>query len=322
MPLTDLPLAELRDHVSSSVEPQDFDAFWESTLTEARGHRWQPSLTEAESPYATVDVLDMTFPGFDGEPVKAWVVRPKHAIHGETIVEYVGYGGGRGLPGERPHWPLAGYTHVLMDSRGQAGTWGTGGDTSDPHGSGPSSGGPVTWGINDPATYYYRRLFTDAVRLVDAVRTFDFVDAERVYVTGASQGGAISLACAGLVPDVAGLMSDVPFLCDIRRSTEIATTAPYTELARHLAVYPHLVDRLFGTLSYFDGTAFARRATAPALFSVALMDDIVPPGGVFAAFNAYAGADKQIEVYPFNGHEGGGLRHLHHAASWLRDRLT
>ena len=35
-------------------------------------------------------------------------------------------------------WALAGYVHVFMDTRGQGSGWGTGGDTPDPHGSGPS----------------------------------------------------------------------------------------------------------------------------------------------------------------------------------------
>jgi cephalosporin-C deacetylase len=48
----------------------------------------------------------------------------------------------------------------------------------------------------------------------------------------------------------------------------------------------------------------ARRATAPALFSVGLMDPICPPSTVYAAYNAYAGP-KEIRVYPFNEHEGG-----------------
>jgi cephalosporin-C deacetylase len=34
------------------------------------------------------------------------------------------------------------------------------------------------------------------------------------------------------------------------------------------------------------------------------MDEVCPPSTVFAAFNHYAGP-KEIEVYPFNGHENG-----------------
>jgi cephalosporin-C deacetylase len=56
-----------------------------------------------------------------------------------------------------------------------------------------------------------------------------------------------------------------------------------------------------------DGVSFARRASTPALFSVALMDRICPPSTVFAAYNNYGGA-KGIIVHEFNGHEGGGHR--------------
>jgi len=40
------------------------------------------------------------------------------------------------------------------------------------------------------------------------------------------------------------------------------------------------------------------------LFSVGLMDKICPPSTVYAAYNHWAG-EKDIKVYPYNGHEGG-----------------
>ncbi len=64
---------------------------------------------------------------------------------------------------------------------------------------------------------------------------------------------------------------------------------------------------------FFDAVNFARRASAPALFSVGLMDPVSPPSTVFAVFNAYAGP-KDIEVYPYNAHEGGGAHHVANAA--------
>ncbi|WP_139195252.1 acetylxylan esterase, partial [Curtobacterium sp. MCBA15_001] len=36
MPLTDLPLTELRSHRPTVREPDDFDAFWAATVAEAR----------------------------------------------------------------------------------------------------------------------------------------------------------------------------------------------------------------------------------------------------------------------------------------------
>jgi cephalosporin-C deacetylase len=64
----------------------------------------------------------------------------------------------------------------------------------------------------------------------------------------------------------------------------------------------------FSTLAYFDVAGLVTRAKAPALFSVALMDEICPPSTVYAAFNNYGGkskVEKRIVQYPFNDHEGG-----------------
>jgi cephalosporin-C deacetylase len=66
---------------------------------------------------------------------------------------------------------------------------------------------------------------------------------------------------------------------------------------------------------------FARRATAPALFSVGLMDPICPPSTVYAAYNHYGsragGVAKAIEVYEFNEHEGGAGHQFTRQLPWL-----
>src|SRR5690606_38329484 len=131
----------------------------------------------------------------------------------------------------------------------------------------------------------YRRLFTDGVRAVDAVRSLESVDAERDSVCGTSQGGGIAIAVAGLVPGLTATMPNVPFLCDFGRATVVAPRPPFTEITGYLAVHRDQIEQTYTTLSYFDGVNFARRAECDALFSVALMDPIVPPSTVFAAYN-------------------------------------
>jgi cephalosporin-C deacetylase len=163
----------------------------------------------------------------------------------------------------------------------------------------------MTKGILDPEHYYYRRVFTDAVRAIEAARSHPDIDATQIAVTGGSQGGGISIAASGLVADVIAAMPEVPFLCHYRRATEIVDTYPYKEIAEYCHVHRDKVDRVFHTLSYFDGVNFAARAQARALFSVGLMDQVCPPSTVYAAFNYWAG-EKEIKVYPYNGHEGGG----------------
>jgi cephalosporin-C deacetylase len=162
----------------------------------------------------------------------------------------------------------------------------------------------MTKGIESPATYYYRRLITDAVRAVDAARALDCVDSSRVGVLGGSQGGGLAIAVAGLTEGLAGVFTRVPFLCDFPRATVMTDRDPYAEITRYLATHRDRRQNVMRTLSYFDGVLHAARAQAPARFSVGLMDDICPPSTVFAAFNAYAG-DKQIRVWPYNGHDSG-----------------
>ncbi len=317
MPLTDLSLDLLREYRPEIADPPDFDSFWASTLEESRALSTAAHSEPAQTPIDQIEITDFTFSGFGGERVSAWISRPRDEVARPVVIEYQGYGGGRGLPGERLQWAAAGFVHVLMDTRGQGSGWGSGGSTADPHGSDPATPGYMTRGIGSPETYYYRRVFADAVLLVDEVKRLANVHASQVFVTGGSQGGGISLAVAALT-DVAGVMPDVPFLCDFRRSVELTPSDPFVEIRRYLSVHRDAVENVFTTLSYFDGVNFARRATAPALFSVALMDDIVLPSTVFAAFNHYLGAARDIEVYPFNGHEGGQMHHWLRQVEWIR----
>lgn len=65
-------------------------------------------------------------------------------------------------------------------------------------------------GILDSSSYYYRRVFTDALGAVEAAKSHDLIDETRIAVTGGSQGGRISLAVAGLVPNLKAVMPDMP----------------------------------------------------------------------------------------------------------------
>ena len=192
-----------------------------------------------------------------------------------------------------------------MDTRGQGSVWRRG-DTADaePDGGNPQLPGFMTRGVLSPRTYYYRRVFTDAVRAIEAARRHPAVDGARLAVNGGSQGGGIALAAAGLVGDLSAALVDVPFLSHFRRATTITDTDPYGEIARFCKTHRDRVEEVFNTLDYFDGVNFAVRAQAPALFSVGLMDDVCPPSTVFAAYNHYAGP-KGMRVWPFNRHEGG-----------------
>ena len=167
----------------------------------------------------------------------------------------------------------------------------------------------MTRGIMDPLDHYHTRLFTDAARAVDAVRAAPAIAGMPIVTVGASQGGGLAIAAAHLAHDVAAAMPDVPFLAHPQRALEVTNDRPYFELAEYCRVHIDKMDQVFDTLAYLDVVNHAKRAIAPALFSVGLADTITPPSTVFAAYNHYAGA-KDIAVYPYNGHEGGGTQHF------------
>lgn len=316
MPYFDLPKDELVAYTPELRWPHDADAFWATTLAESRAVAHSPVWAGLGTGLSLVDTFDVTFSGFGGHPVRAWLHLPagiKEPV--PAIVGFQGYGGGRGLPVEVSVWALAGYASMVMDTRGQ-GSAGSPGDTEDPAGAGPSHPGFMTRGILDRNEYYYRRVYTDAVLAVDAVRAHPLVRQDRVAAYGASQGGGISLAVAALVPDLWAVLVDVPFLCDFPRATQIVGTDPYGEIVRYLRIHRDHTEAVFSTLAYFDAAALGRLANAPALFSVALMDETCPPSTVYAAYNHYGG-DKEIVEYPFNGHEGGQSFHKVAQLRWL-----
>jgi len=302
----DLPLEDLRQYRPRREEPPDFVTFWDDTLAAARQYPLDPLFSPADFSLTTVETLDVTFRGYGGERIRGWLLLPRErAGRIPCVVEYIGYGGGRGTPLDWLVWSAAGYAHLVMDTRGQGSVWSPGATPDpEPEGANPQVPGFMTRGILDPKRYYYRRLLTDAVRALECARAHPSVDGARILLTGVSQGGGVALAVAGLDRTVAAVMPDVPFLCHYRVATEITDRAPYSEIAQFCRIHRDRIEQVFQTLAYFDGVNFASRATAPALFSVGLMDDICPPRTVFAAYNHYAGP-KEIRIWKYNSHEGG-----------------
>lgn len=317
----DLPLAELREYRPAVAESAHFDDFWSRTLGA------DEPVAANEVPFdnrlQTIDTFDISFSGFDGAPIKAWLHVPAGSSTPlPTVIRFRGHSESRGMPFETT-FANAGYAQFVMDSRGQG--WNKAnlfGGTADLHTDAGTFGppGPMTKGIGSAETYYYRRLITDAVHLLQHARSHPLVDPGRIFVAGGSQGGFLAMAVAGLAPslgiELAGALPDVPFMCNIRRGVELTDAGPYALVADFLKAAPHLEDEVWESLSHFDGVSFARRATCPGFFSVALADPVCPPSTVFPAYNAWAG-DKDIEVYPYNGHEGGGDVQTWKQLGWL-----
>lgn len=327
MPFYDLSREELETYRPDLSEPAGLDEFWARTLAENPFDTGALTSTPANGQMRAIDVQDVTFPGFAGDPIRAWYTRPAGTSEDlPVVVEFIGYGGGRGFAHDRLKWAAAGFAHLVMDTRGQGSTWSSGGHTPDPHGSGPHVPGVMTAGIERPEDHFYRRAYVDAHHAVEAAAHLPGIDPTRIAVTGGSQGGAFTIAAASLNHRVFAAMPDVPFLSHFTRAVGLTDAFPYQEVVQYLAIHRGKEEMAFRTLAHFDGMYLGRRATAPALFSTALMDPICPPSTVFATRNwwgANSGANPSAEivVYPFNQHEGGESYQWERQVAWLRDRL-
>lgn len=323
MPQFDLTAEQLREFRPDIPEPDDFDEFWRRTLAEARAFDLDVQVVRIDTPYSAIDSYDLTFSGFGGDRIHAWLHTPRDAVGPlDGVVEYIGYGGGRGLAHSRVMFALSGYAHLVMDNRGM-GFGGMVGHTPDlhPDPGGSHAPGNMTKGIASPETYYFRRLITDAVRAVEAMRANSIVELRAIAVAGGSMGGGLSCIATSLSDGLVGSLIDVPFLCHFDRAIRITDRYPYSEIVQYLHRNRDAVEVVQRTLSYFDAAIHARRASTPAQFSVALMDDVCPPSTVYAAYNAYGG-DKTIIEYEFNNHEGGQEHQELRGLTWLADRFS
>ena len=132
------------------------------------------------------------------------------------------------------------------------------------------------------------------------------VDESRVGVTGWSQGGALTVACAALEPRIRKAAPVYPFLSDYRRVWEMDQARDaYAELRdyfRHFDPQHKREMEIFTMLGYIDIQHLAHRVRADVLWGIGLMDTICPPSSQFAAYNKIF-SPREMVIYPDFGHE-------------------
>lgn len=274
--------------------PDDFDQFWKNALDEARKMPLEPHLTLLpERCTENVNVYEVSFTND----------RPGSLIYGILCVPV--------KPGKYP---------ALLRVPG-AGTRPYGGDTYTASQGAVTleigiHGIPVTlaqkvydnlnkaafdgyWETNldEPNKNYYKRVVVGAVRSVDFIASLPQWDGQIVGVSGASQGGFLSLAVAALDKRITFVAPVHDAMCDY----EIA-------LQKKACGWPHYfynvenpdMKKVEGA-RYYDGINFARRVTCPGWYSFGYNDEVVPPSSAYSVFNV-VNAPKTLSVYQMTGH--------------------
>jgi cephalosporin-C deacetylase len=303
MPLIDMPLPQLLEYQGRNPRPADIEEYWDAALAEMHGIDPQVELVPhaLDAPFA--ECFHLYFTGVGGARVHAKYLRPKHAAEPHpAVVLFHGYSGHSGDWADKLGYVARGYSVAALDCRGQGGL---SEDVGGIHGN--TQRGHIIRGLDDaPEKLLFRQIYLDTAQLAGIVMSMPEVDAERVGATGASQGGALTLACAALEPRIKLAAPVFPFLCDYQRVWEmdLAVNA-YEELRLYFRSFDPRHEReheVFTRLGYIDNQHLAHRIRAEVLMAVGLMDAVCPPSTQFAAYNKIP-STKNLLIYPDFGHE-------------------
>jgi len=305
MPQVDKPLHELREYYGISPRPGDFDAYWEKALADLAATDPAPVLEPVTNiAPRNAEAFDLWFTGVGGARIYAKYIRPKN-VSGPlpAVLHFHGYTGNTGDWNDKLNWTSQGMAVAALDCRGQGGK----SEDNTPV-KGNTHHGHFIRGLDDaPEKLLFRSIFLDTAQLARVVAGFEEVDGERMGTMGGSQGGALSLVCASLVPQIKRCVSIFPFLSDYRRVWEMDLAKDaYAELKtffRHFDPRHERETEIFTRLGYIDIKNLTPRIKADVLMGISLMDTICPPSTQFAAYNNIS-AKKDCVIYPDFGHEG------------------
>jgi cephalosporin-C deacetylase-like acetyl esterase len=274
--------------------PADFDAFWEKVLNEARKNALDPHLTLLPDRCTeTVNVYEVSFvndrpqgriygilcrpvkpgkypallrvPGAGSRPYggDVWT-----ASQGAVVLEI----GIHGIPVTMEQKVYDNLNHGAFE-----GYWET--------------------NLDQPDKNYYKRVVAGAVRAVDYIASLPEWNGKDIGVTGASQGGFLSLAVAALDKRITFMAAVHDAMCDY----EIA-------LQQRACGWPHYFYqqknpdmRKVEGARYYDGINFARRVACPSFFTFGYNDEVVPPSSSWSVYNVVK-APKTISLYQMTGH--------------------
>ncbi len=303
MPLIDKPLEELKQYRGISSRPADIDDYWNRALEEMRSVSPDVELVDHSFTSSFARCYDLFFTGVNNARIHVRYVKP-NAIIGKApaVLRFHGYSGSAGDWTDGLAFAAEGFHVFSMDCRGQ------GGSSEDTGGvKGNTLNGHIIRGLDDePEKLLYRSIFLDTAELAALVMAMDDVDETKVAAAGGSQGGALALVCASLVPEINRCAPAYPFLSDYRRVWEmdLAENA-YRELQdyfRHFDPTHERENDIFTRLGYIDIKNLTGRIRGKVLMATGLMDTVCPPSTQFAAYNGI-GSEKSMVIYPDFGHE-------------------
>ena len=302
MPLSvDMSLEQLKKYQGSSKKPDDFDEYWEDILKKRKFFSGNIEMKRNGFQTPFCECYDIFFHGIEETAIHVKYLKPRNTTGKiPAIIEFHGYGGCSKDWTYKLPYAACGIAVFSMECRGQMG------DSTDSFGvQNHIRNCNLIRGVMTPEDLYYKKVFLDALDLMDIVMEFDDININKIGTMGYSQGGGIVLALAALNTNVNKVFAVYPFLSDYKRCWDMDTGAAYEEIKDYFRQRDPQHEReneFFNNLGYIDIQNMAHWIKADVVMTTGLMDKVCPPSTQFAVYNKLLCRKKHL-IFPEYGHE-------------------
>jgi len=281
------------------VRPADFDAFWESVLTQADSVQLNASISiDPLRSSEQVEVFEVLYDSLNNVRVAGWYCLPR--IRPRPLPARVFYPGYISEPTLPKAQAELGYATFGAAPRGKLRSNGQ---------FNPGYPGLLTHNLVDPQCYAYQGFYVDALRVIDFLRQQPEVDSKRMGIQGSSQGGALTLVAAALRPEVAAASVSAPYLTGVVDAIELTRTYPYEEINDYLRIHPESRKAVENTWSYYDCINLADKIRCPIIVNIGLQDDVCPPETAYPLMDRISASEKRLYAYDGHGHDSNQHEH-------------
>lgn len=271
-----------------TIEPADFDSFWQNAIAQARKVDLQPTMTLVpERCTSDANVYHINFQNDKpGSRIYGMLAVPKKPGKYPALLKVPG--GGVYKYGGDARMAALGIVTLEIGIHGIP-------VNLDPQFYADLSNGALfnyyNIRANDPDENYFKRVFLGCIKAVDFIFQLPEFNGIDLAVTGQSQGGLLSIVTAGLDKRINYLAPIYPGGCDNLRFL-LTVTGDKVPLQNSKAAE---------AISYYDCVNFARRITIPGYYSWGYNDVVCHPTSMCATYNIIT-APKELHIFQETGH--------------------